>query len=154
MLIRPLEESDIPAVARLFSQLAREFIVHESPPDGAANFLRENDEAGMRGYVERGHVYHVAYVGGELAGFIAVRDRTHLFQLFVDKRRHGQGIARKLWDVAREAALAAGNPGYFTVNASNYALPVYEALGFVRTAPMQFTKGLYYNPMRLELPPD
>jgi GNAT superfamily N-acetyltransferase len=153
MLIRPLEAGDIPAVARLFAALSREFIVHESPPEGAANFLRENDEDGLRGFVEQGHVYHVAHADGELAGFIAVRDLTHVFHLFVDKRRHGQGTARKLWDVAREAARAAGNPGYFTVNSSNHALPVYQAWGFVRTAPTQCTKGLYYNPMRLELEP-
>jgi GNAT superfamily N-acetyltransferase len=151
MLIRPLEDADIPAVARLFKELAREFIVHESTPEGAATFLRENDEAGLRAFVARGHVYHVALVGGELAGFIAVREASHLFHLFVAKHWHGQGIAKKLWQVAREAALAAGNPGYFTVNSSNHALPVYEAWGFVRTAPMQCTKGLYYNPMRLEL---
>jgi ribosomal protein S18 acetylase RimI-like enzyme len=151
MLIRPLEEADIPAAARLFSDLAREFIVHELSREGAATFLRENDEEGLRGYVARGHVYHVALVDGELAGFVAVRDLTHLFHLFVARRWHRHGIARALWNVARDAAFERGNPGWFTVNASNYALPVYEALGFVRTAPMQCGKGVYYNPMRLEL---
>jgi hypothetical protein len=39
-------------------------------------------------------------------------------------------------------------PGEFTVNASNYAVALYEALGFERTAPMQV--GIVrYNPMRL-----
>jgi len=151
MLIRPLEDTDIPAVARLFRELALEFIVHESPPEGAATFLRENDEQGLRGFVEKGHVYHVAVIDGELAGFIAVRDRSHLFHMFVGKRWQRRGLARRLWDVARRDAIALGNPGFFTVNASNYALPVYEAWGFVRTAPTQFVKGLYFNPMRLEL---
>jgi ribosomal protein S18 acetylase RimI-like enzyme len=151
MLIRPLHEHDIPCLARLFRELALEFIVHESPPEGAATFLRENSEEGLRGYVARGHVYHVAEIGGELAGFVAVRDRSHLFHLFVGKRWHRRGIARALWEVARGEAISAGNPGFFTVNSSNYALPVYEALGFVRTAPTQCTKGLYYNPMRLDL---
>lgn len=151
MLIRPLEETDIPAVARLFRELAIEFIVHESPPEGAANFLRENDEEGVRGFVAKGHAYHVAVIGDELAGFIAVRDGSHLFHMFVAKRWQRRGVARRLWDVAREAALAAGNPGVFTVNASNHALPVYVAWGFARTAPTQFVKGLYFTPMRLEL---
>lgn len=150
MLIRRLEDADIPAIARLFRAAALEFIVHESPPEGAANFLRENDEEGLRGFVQQGHVYHVALADGELAGFIAVRELTHLFHLFVDKRWHGQGVARRLWDVARRASLDAGNPGFFTVNSSNHALPVYAAWGFVPTAQRQFTKGLYYTPMRLE----
>jgi GNAT superfamily N-acetyltransferase len=150
MLIRAIEATDIPAVARLFRELAQEFIVHESPPEGAATFLRENDEDGLRGYIARGHVYHVAVADGELAGFIAVRELAHLFHLFVGERWQRRGVARQLWEVARSTALAAGNPGYFTVNSSNFALPVYEAWGFVRTAPTQCSKGVYYNPMRLE----
>jgi len=149
MLIRPLVATDIPAVAALLRELAREYIVHESPPEGAATFLAENDEMGVRGFLARGHVYHVALVDGQLAGFVAVRDRSHLFHLFVGKRWHRRGVARALWEAAREAAIAAGGDGSFTVNSSNFAVPVYEAFGFVRVGPTQCAKGLYYNPMRL-----
>ena len=148
MRIRPLTEADIPAVAALFRELAQEFIVHESVPEGAAMFLRENDEAALRRFIAAGtHVYHVAESEGAIAGFIAMRDRSHIFHLFVAKACHGQGLARKLWDVAREAS---GHEGTFTVNSSNYALGVYAKFGFVRTAPKQCVKGLYYNPMSLE----
>ena len=149
MLIRPLAVPDIPAVAALLRELAREYIVHESPPEGASTFLAENNEMGVRGFLARGHVYHVALIDGELAGFIAVRDNSHLFHLFVGKRWHRRGVARALWNAAREAAIAAGGDGSFTVNSSNFAVPVYEAFGFVRVGPTQCAKGLYYNPMRL-----
>lgn len=152
MLIRPLEPADIPAVAGLLRELAREYIVHESPPEGASTFLAENDEMGVRNFLARGHVYHVAVVDGELAGFVAVRDHSHLFHLFVGKRWHRRGVARALWDAARAAAVAAGGDGAFTVNSSNFAVPVYEAFGFVRVGPTQCAKGLYFNPMRLEHP--
>lgn len=152
MLIRPLESPDIPAVAGLLRELAREYIVHESPPEGASTFLAENDEMGVRGFLARGHVYHVALVDGELAGFVAVRDRSHLFHLFVGKRWHRRGVARALWETARVAALAAGGDGAFTVNSSNFAVPVYESFGFVRVGPTQCAKGLYFNPMRLDSP--
>ncbi|MET0858984.1 MAG: GNAT family N-acetyltransferase [Telluria sp.] len=135
-------------VARLLRELSAEFILHESTPEGAATFLRENDEAAIRRYIAIGHVYHVAEVDGEIAGFIAVRDRSHLFHMFVGVKWQGQGVARQLWNVARANAIANGGSGAFTVNSSNYALPVYEALGFVRTAPMQCLKGLYFNPMK------
>lgn len=151
MQIRPLQESDIPSVARLFRALAQEFIVHESPPDGAERFLRENDEDGLRAHLARGHVYHVAEIDGELAGFIAVRERSHLFHLFVDQRWQRQGVAHRLWEVAQAKSLEGGPLPAFTVNSSNHALPVYEAFGFVRTAPMQCVKGLYFNPMALPL---
>lgn len=151
MQIRPLAEDDIPAVAALLRELALEFIVHESTLAGAANFLAENDQAGIRGFLARGHVYHVAAIGGEVAGFVAVRDDSHLFHLFVGKRWQRRGIARQLWQVAREQALARGG-GAFTVNSSNFAVPVYEAFGFVRAGPTLCAKGLYYNPMRLPGP--
>ena len=153
MLIRPLIASDLPACARLLRASASEFIVHESNPEGACTFLRENDEEGIRGYLAAGHVYHVAVVAhgdeaGDIAGFIAIRDNSHVFHLFIDKRWHRQGLARRLWEAARDAALQRGAGGVFTVNSSNYAVPVYEALGFERTAPTQCVKGLYFNPMR------
>jgi len=148
MFIRPLEETDYSAAAHLLRAAAMEFIVHESTPEGASTFLRENDEDGLRNYVRGGHVYHVAEIDGVLAGFIGVRANNHLFHLFVDKRWHGQGLARRLWQVARRAAIERGGDGAFLVNASNYAVPVYEAFGFVRMAPTQCVKGLYFNPMR------
>ncbi len=129
--------------------LSDEFIVHESSPDAAAAFARENDEEGIRAFVRVGMAYYVAEKNGAVAGFIAIRDNKHIFHMFVDKAHHRQGIARDLWTVARQAALEAGNPGAFTVNASNYALPVYQAMGFVRTAPTQLKNGIYYNPMQL-----
>ncbi len=149
MLIRAIEEGDIPAVARLLNALAREFIVHESTPEGASTFLRENDEEGIRRYIGMGHVYHVAEIDREIAGFIAIRERKHVFHMFVGARWQRQGVARKLWEVAREVAIAGGGSGSFTVNASNFAVPVYEAMGFARTAPTQCMKGLYFNPMEL-----
>lgn len=150
MHIRPLEDSEIPAVAALLRALAQEFIVNESPPESAAMFLDANDEQAIRGYVGSGIVYHVAIIDGALAGFIAVRERKHLYHMFVARRAHGRGIARAMWKVARQCAIDGGGDGVFTVNASNYAVAVYEAMGFVRSAPTQLIKGLYVNPMRLE----
>jgi len=149
MDIRPLDNADIPAVAALFQILARGYIVYESPPEGAANFLAENNEMGIRGFIARGHAYHVAVVDGAITGFVAVRDNSHLFHLFVARDYQRQGIARQLWQTAYADAIARGGDGAFTVNSSNHAVPVYESFGFVRVGPTQFAKGLYYNPMRL-----
>jgi GNAT superfamily N-acetyltransferase len=150
MHIRSLDPDDIPACAALLRRAAEEFILHESTPADGAVFLAEQGEDGMRGFLAQGFVYHVAEVDGELAGFIAIRERSHVYSLYVDKRFHRRGIARGLWDTARAAAIGPGHPGFFTVNASNHALPFYASLGFVPTAPTQ--AGIVrYNPMRLAL---
>lgn len=148
MQIRPIIETDIAAVARLIRSLSEQFIVHESAPDAAAAFVREHDQDAVRRNIGAGMVYHVAESDAMLAGFIAVRDNTHLFHMFVDQRFHRQGVARALWEVARAAAVKGGNPGVITVNSSNFAVPVYEALGFIRTNVTQYSNGIYYNPMQ------
>jgi GNAT superfamily N-acetyltransferase len=150
MRIRSLTPDDIPAAAALLHRAAADFILHESTPADGAVFLAEQGEQGMRGFLAKGFVYHLAEVEGELAGFIAVRERSHVYSLYVDHRFHRRGIARRLWETARDAALGPGHPGAFTVNSSNHALPFYAALGFVPTAPTQ--AGIVrYNPMRLTL---
>jgi GNAT superfamily N-acetyltransferase len=153
MLIRSLVPADIPAAAALLRRAAGEFILHESTPADGAVFLAEQGEEGMRGFLAKGYVYHVAEVDGTLAGFIAIRERSHVYSLYVDSRFHRRGIARRLWETAKQAALGPGHPNAFTVNASNHALPFYASLGFVPTAPTQV--GIVrYNPMRLVLGPD
>lgn len=131
----------------MLAALADEFIVAGTEPDAAAAFLKEQDAAAIAAHVAAGMVYHVAVEDGGIAGFIGVRDRSHIYHMFVDKACHRRGIARALWHAAREAA---GNPGVFTVNSSNYAVPVYEALGFVRTMPTLSRNGIEFNPMQTE----
>ena len=149
MRIRSILDTDIAAVAALMRALSDEFIVHESSAEAGARFHRENDANAILAFFRAGTAYYVAEIDGAIAGFIAIRDNKHIFHMFVDKAHHRQGIARELWAAARQAALEAGNPGEFTVNASNYALSAYEAMGFVRMAPTQYKNGIYYNPMKL-----
>lgn len=150
MRIRLITDNDIPAVAALLRTLSEEYILNEGSAAAASSFVRENNEGGLRGFIRAGIVYHVAEQDGKIVGFIAVRAHKHLFHMFVDKQHHRQGIARAMWAVARQAAIEAGNPGVFTVNSSNYALPVYKAMGFVQTEPTQCKNGLFYNPMQLD----
>jgi ribosomal protein S18 acetylase RimI-like enzyme len=150
MRIRSLTPDDIPAAAALLRRAAEEFILHESTPENGAVFLAEQGEEGMRRFLASGFVYHVAEVEGTLAGFIAIRERSHVYSLYVDQRFHRRGIARRLWDTARAEAIGPSHPGAFTVNASNHAVPFYAALGFVPTAPTQM-RVVHYNPMRLVL---
>jgi GNAT superfamily N-acetyltransferase len=72
-----------------------------------------------------------------------------VFHVFVDRRWQRRGVARRLWQAARDTAQAQeGHAGVFTVNASNYSVRFYAALGFQRSAPMQVAR-VCYNPMRL-----
>lgn len=152
MLIRPIEPAEIPAAAALLRRAAEAFILPACSPADAAAFLADQGEGKLRSRIAEGYVYHVALEGGDLAGFAGVRGRTHLYGMYVDAAWHRRGIARRLWECARDAALAAGpdHPGVFTVNASDYALPLYQKLGFVRTGPRQVSL-VPFHPMALTL---
>jgi ribosomal protein S18 acetylase RimI-like enzyme len=104
MLIRPIEDADIFAAAALLRRAAEEFILHESTPQDAAAFLADQGEAALRSRIASGYVYHVALVDGELAGFVGVRERSHVYGLYVDKRYQRRGIGRALWERGRAAA--------------------------------------------------
>ncbi len=150
MNIRPIEPGDIDAVASLLCELAGEFIIRAFDAAARERFLRKNDAQAIRALIASGHRYHVAELNGALAGFVGVRDNTHLYHLFVAKPMQRQGIGRALWEFAKRECAANGNSGPYTVNSSDNAVPVYERWGFRRNGPAQKSNGILYNPMKLE----
>ena len=142
-----MADADIGPVASLLAALALEHITHEFDARARERFLAKNDESNIRDFVARGFRYHVAESHGRIVGFVGMRDNRHLYHLFVANDFQRRGVARRLWTVAREECVAAGNPGKFTVNSSNNAVAVYEKLGFVRFGPMKNDDGVLYNPM-------
>lgn len=150
--IRPLQPADVGEVAALLHSLANQFIVHQMAPEQASTFLRENDAAAITRLLAQGFVYHVAQVDGQLAGFIGMRAGTHVYHLFVGTDWQQRGLARALWQTARAAAIAGGAAPPFTVNASTYAVPAYQRLGFVASAPLAEKNGLQFQPMRWDGP--
>jgi GNAT superfamily N-acetyltransferase len=145
-MIRSASDSDFPGMAQMLHTLATRFIVPDMPPEAAATFLRENNEAALLAYRAAGHVTSVAEIDGTLAGFISIRPPSHVFHLFVAERWHRRGVARALWELARARAA----PGAaFTVNASPYAVPAYVALGFRCDGALQCRNGVTFQPMVL-----
>ena len=138
---------DALTISRLIGSVARFFTLR---PDGAGaeDFLQTISPHAVAAYLtDPRFAYFKAVENGTLAGVVAVRDASHLYHLFVGEAYQRQGLSRQLWDHAR-AAVGAANPGYFTVNSTPYAQPVYERFGFVATGPRVETKGIAFVPMR------
>ncbi len=116
---------------------------------GADEFFASVSSQAERSYIESARYdYTVAEHGGALVGVVAVRDNNHLFHLFVAAPHQRAGIARMLWNHARERARQRGNPGRFTVNASLIAVEAYERLGFRRCGDVAQAHGIAFVPMR------
>ena len=147
--LRPALVADAPAIVALIDDLMPFLTLH---PDGAGaeKFIAHCRLPAIENYLsQEKYQYQIAHLGGQLAGVVAMRDNTHLFHLFVPRALHRRGIALYLWQAARAASIARGNTTGFTVNSSVFALPFYESLGFVATAPKVEADGIAYVPMRM-----
>lgn len=148
--IRDATPDDAPAIAALIASYADDLVID---PAQAAPYLASVSEAAERGYLASPRYrYLVAEAGGgagagALAGFIAMRDATHLFHLFVARDRQRRGLARALWSRVLEGAPADSAARGWTVNSSLAAVPVYRSFGFVETGPVTRVHGIAFVPM-------
>jgi ribosomal protein S18 acetylase RimI-like enzyme len=157
-LVRPHMEfragspADAEAIADLIASFQSE-LTDDPSGVGAEEYLASVSVRAEREYLasER-YWYLLAYSDSQLAGFIAIRDGSHLFHLFVKRSHQRQGIARRLWERALRQLCAAGSDGCFTVNSSLSAVPVYQAFGFVPTGSIQTMDGISFLPMRRPAP--
>lgn len=150
-LIRTASAGDADAISRLIVPLVEKYIVWPFEPEDGSRLLDKMTAEAVTGYIAEGYRYHVAEQGGEIVGVAATRDNAHLYHLFVADSAQRQGLATALWETARDACLATGNPGEFTVNASRYAEGFYRQLGFERVRERR-DDGVAYIEMRLECP--
>jgi GNAT superfamily N-acetyltransferase len=149
MKLRPGIAADADAIAGLIASFQPELTDH---PDGsgAGPYLASVSSQAERGYLESDrYSYIVAEHEGALLGFIALRDGSHVFHLFVARQHQRRGIARRLWQKAQAQALQAAAPRPFTVNASLVAVPVYRAFGFEPSGEVVSAHGISFLPMRL-----
>src|SRR5439155_25929783 len=91
---------------------------------GAERYLASVSVQAEREYLasER-YRYLLAYSDSQLAGFIAIRDGSHLFHLFVERSHQRQGIGRRLWALALDELWAPSRDGGFTGESSLAAVP-------------------------------
>ena len=145
--IREAELGDAMEIGALIRSLAEKFIIHESDPAAREHFLAANNDHSIRTNMRAGFAYFVASLRGEIVGVVGVKDRSHLFHLFVAEQHQGAGLARKLWERALSDTISDGGAGIITVNSSNHAVGFYRKLGFTETGPRVERDGIQYNPM-------
>lgn len=141
--------TDALATSQLISQFAPDFCLN---PDrsGADLFLQSVSESAEFSYLNDARYHFIlAWHGETLGGFIAMRDLSHLFHLFVNPSFQKQKLASILWQRARQHAAAQGHAGGFTVNSSLNAIPVYEHFGFQAKGEIVEMHGIAFLPMKM-----
>ena len=151
--LRLANSTDAPAISALICNVAPYLTLHPAGR-GVGQFLQGMTAPAIARYIrESGCHYQLGLVESVLAGVIAVSENTHVFHLFVAPAFHHRGVARRLWQAAKSAAIEAGNTQGFTVNSSPYAQPMYERFGFIVTGPTMSEHGIACVPMRLHAEP-
>jgi GNAT superfamily N-acetyltransferase len=142
---------DVEAISTLISSVAHYFTLHPQG-EGAESFLKTIQPSSIADYIKSDQFsYFTAFIGNDLAGVVAIRDNEHLFHLFVAPQFQRQGIAKKLWLFAKDVAITAANTVGFTVNSTEFAIPVYEKFGFKVAGQRVETEGIAFVPMKLNM---
>lgn len=145
MHIRPASTSDAPVIAALV-RMNEHAIVRQ--PELAGPFWEGMSGPSHEANIRSGRfAYFVAEIDGSAIGFIAMRDGTHLFNLFVHPEWFRRGVASALWAHVLDGTVPP-TTAFVTVNASLNAVPVYEALGFERVGEDVSHNGVDFMPMR------
>lgn len=141
--IRQAVESDAEAISVLVTYWAHLQLEDPAPPE-ADEFLNSlTPSATARRISANDFEYYVAENSAGICGTIAIREKHHLYHLFVRADSHGKGIARALWEHAKYHS----DSQTFVVNSSITAIPVYEQFGFVVKGSPQSARGLTFVPM-------
>jgi GNAT superfamily N-acetyltransferase len=142
-IIRDSVQADAEAISTLVTGWAHRHLANPDLPE-AAPFLASLTVAATLERMATGEFrYYVVMDKLDLCGFLAMRDKFHLYHLFVNSEYHGRGIARALWNHAKTRSGSAR----FIVNSSLPAVPVYERFGFVANNVAQSANGLTFVPM-------
>lgn len=152
MRIRPAHAEDAASIASLVRSCAS---LLEVDPAAAGPFWEAMAAPSHVATMASGRYrYLLAETGSESVGFIAFRDGSHLFNLFVGPPHQGRGVGRALWHHALSELPTSSDGTEVTVNASLNAVPFYRDLGFCQAGEPAMVNGIAFMPMRWQPPPD
>ncbi len=151
-----MKQGEETEISKLVVEVFDEFVGSEFSEKGRETFMSHADADRIRSGFEKGNILLAARNSGNIAGVIEVMNGSHICMLFVDRKFHGKGVAKALWKEAKKQC-AAKDPSLsgFTVNASTFAIPVYEKLGFRKTTEKLHKKnGFVFTPMKFQMGED
>ena len=151
--IRAAQVPDCEQISQLIQLLSPAFFAC-SDGFGAEDFTAEIQSEALSQLISRSDIeYYFAEEHDVFCGVVAIRDKTHLYHLFVKPEFQGRHIGRKLWMFAKEKILesiALGNIDKdlaITVNSSLNAVSVYERFGFKKVGSVLEKNGLAFQSM-------
>jgi len=147
--IKEITQNELKQALDLAEAVFSEFVAKDFSEEGIKTFndyLKTKYEEYASGLTSGDKKVWGYFKDGEIIGVLAVRNNSHIALMFVDKRHHRKGIAKKLFiHFLKEAE--KDEPAEITVNSSPYAVPVYERLGFEKVSELQEKNGILFTHM-------
>lgn len=150
--IRRGTPKDVIRIHYLVKDVFNEFVAPGYSEEGIKTFFDYIRPENIVENHNNNHFTLVAALQDDIIGVIHMRDFEHISLMFVDKKYHRRGIARRLFDGARQICKKERpQTGEITVNSSPYAVPVYNKLGFRVAGGEEIKNGIRYVPMKMTL---
>ena len=158
MSIRIAHAEDVKEIATLVRSLSHYYLpqktssAQDSPtksssvkslPSWLLNSLTE--EQFLQRITNAEYSNYVYCIDDEIVGYIAMKESSHLYHLFVSEARQGNGIANGLW----KHICGKCSAEKYSVRSSLYAVPVYKKWGFVETDMVREKDGIKFQAMAL-----
>ena len=151
MIFRRAQKIDATMISQLILPLVIKYILPSCTQQGGQLLLQSMSSQNIEKYFALGYVYQVVEVQSEIIAVIGIRENSHLYHLFVADPYQGRGIAKSLWESAKDECIAKGNNSEFTVNAALNAVALYQNWGFVQLSAVRERSGIKHLPMRLTI---
>jgi Predicted acetyltransferase len=146
-IIRPLKEADVALAMEMVWNVFAEFIAPDFEQEGIDEFKRFINPQAISDKITSGEFkLWGAFVDGAPVGVIAIGPPLRVALFSVNKQYHRRGIGRELFETAMSDKVIHGH-SKITVNASPYAVDIYQRLGFVPTSAQQAVNGIKFTPM-------
>ncbi|MFH0894878.1 MAG: GNAT family N-acetyltransferase [Bacteroidota bacterium] len=150
--IKEYQDGQENMIHQLIKKVYDEFVSIDYSNEGNQFFYDWIDPLKIAERHQKQNTIMLAWEDLNLVGMIEIRDNNWISLLFVDKKYHGQGIAKKLFQEALKKSILK-NPKLekFNVHASPYSIPAYQKLGFIESDVMQENNGIKYLPMEMRI---
>lgn len=158
MDIRELKESDIKEAMDVVLEVFSTFVAPVYSQQGIDEFRRYIDPEAIISKMRMGTLRLWGCCDdGRIVGVAAVSSfaidimrgpywkGSHIYLLFVKEEYQRRGIARQLFEAAKQACAEAKE---ITVNSSPYAVEVYRHLGFIPAGNETNLNGIRFTPMK------
>jgi len=147
-IFKKIELSDLNKATTLIWNVFLEFEANEYSEEGIKEFKSFIEYDSLKEMMETENIFlDGCYQDNKLIGVIGYNLKPHINLLFVDKKYHGQGIAKTLFNRMLDVCKSENEGFVISVNSSPYAHEIYHKLGFSDTDKIQVLNGISFYPM-------